>query len=166
MAEAARKAVMRPVAEIFPYEHNPRLNERAVDSVENSIKEFGFQVPIIVDAESVIICGHTRLMAAQRLGLSKVPVIVADDLTDDQVRAFRIADNRLGELAEWDEDKLTEEFLKLGGAIDLELFGFRAQDFRTEAELESEFSGGNAPGAKEKKAKTMKCPNCGLEFEV
>lgn len=160
------RIINKLLTELTPYEHNPRLNERAVEAVENSIKEFGFRVPIIVDAEGVIICGHTRLMAAQRLGLSKVPVIVANDLTEEQVRAFRIADNRLGELAEWDEDKLTEEFLKLGGAIDLELFGFRAQDFRTEAELEDEFSGGNAPGAKEKKAKTMKCPNCGLEFEV
>lgn len=159
-------AVNRAIDTIRPYEKNPRLNERAVNSVANSISEFGFQVPIIVDADGVIVCGHTRFIAAQRLGMTEVPVIVADDLTPAQVRAFRVADNKVGELAEWDAEKLAKEFMSVGNAIDLERFGFSADDFKSEDELEKEFDDGAAPGAQEKKTKIMKCPNCGKEFEV
>lgn len=87
-----------------------------------SIKEFGFKVPIVVDKDNVIIAGHTRLKAAQKLGLEEVPVIVADDLTPEQVRAFRLADNKVGEIAEWDFEKLEEELKHI--AIDLSNFGF------------------------------------------
>lgn len=94
---------------IFPYENNPRLNDQAVDAVANSIKEFGFKVPIVVDKQNVIITGHTRLKAAQKLGLKTVPIIRAEDLTKKQVKAFRIADNSTGELAQWDIDALQIE---------------------------------------------------------
>lgn len=94
---------------LIPYANNPRLNDNAVDAVAASIKEFGFKVPIVVDGENVIINGHTRLKAAHKLGLKQVPVIVADDLTPEQVKAFRLADNKTGELAEWDMDKLDIE---------------------------------------------------------
>src|SRR5436189_5509570 len=96
------KIELRKLSEIKPYEKNPRINEAAVDAVAASIKEFGFRVPIVVDADGVIICGHTRLKAAQKLGLGSAPVHVATDLTPAQVKALRIADNKTSELAEWD----------------------------------------------------------------
>lgn len=157
---------MLPVAELNPYANNPRNNEAAVDAVAASIEQFGFKVPIIIDPDGVIIAGHTRLKAAKKLGIEKVPCVVADDLTPEQVQAFRLADNKVGELASWDDDKLAEEFAALAGIIDLEQFGFNADDFQSDDELESEFNGGNAPGAKEKASKIMRCPNCGQEFEV
>lgn len=162
----ALKVSMLPVSDLNPYANNPRNNEAAVDAVAASIEQFGFKVPIIIDPDGVIIAGHTRLKAAQRLGIEKVPCVIADDLTPEQAQAFRLADNKVGELADWDDDKLAEEFAALAGVIDLEMFGFRAEDFSSDDELESEFSEGTAPGAKEKKSKIVKCPNCGQEFEV
>ena len=100
------KIEQRKLAEIIPYEQNPRQNDDAVDAVAKSIREFGFRQPIVVDAEGVIICGHTRWKAAQKLGLEKVPVHVAKDLTPEQIKAYRIADNKTAELAEWDFDLL------------------------------------------------------------
>lgn len=160
------KLAMLPVAELNPYANNPRNNENAVDAVAASIEQFGFKVPIIVDSDGVIVAGHTRLKAAQKLGIEKVPCVVADDLTPEQIQAFRLADNKVGELADWDDDKLAEEFAALAGIIDLEQFGFNADDFQSDDDLESEFNEGNAPGAKEKAGKIMRCPNCGQEFEV
>ena len=93
---------IRDISTIRPYEKNPRLNDKAVDAVAASLKEFGFRQPIVVDSESVIIAGHTRLKAAQKLGLAKVPVHVAVDLSPEQVRAYRLADNKSAEIAEWD----------------------------------------------------------------
>ena len=127
------KIVEMNVADIIPYENNPRKNDNAVEAVANSIRDFGFKVPIIVDAENVIVAGHTRLKAAEKLGLEKVPVIVADDLTEEQVNAFRLADNKTGELAEWDFDKLAEE-LSLVGDIDMSLFGFDIPDIDDDEE--------------------------------
>ena len=119
------KIEMRKLSEIKPYEQNPRVNDNAVDAVAGSIKEFGFRQPIVVDAEGVIVCGHTRWKAAQKLGLEKVPVHVARDLTPEQVRAYRIADNRLAELAEWDKNLLPLELEAIRAAgTDLSLLGF------------------------------------------
>ncbi len=110
---------------IRPYENNPRINEGAVDAVAASIREFGFAQPIVVDRESVIIVGHTRLKAAKKLGLERVPVVVASHLTPDQVRAYRIADNKTNELAEWNYDLLPIEIEALKEAnYDLGLLGF------------------------------------------
>lgn len=107
---------------LIPYERNPRRNDQAVDAVAASIREFGFKVPIVVDRDNVVVAGHTRLKAAKRLGLEIVPVIVADDLTPDQIKAFRLADNKTAELAEWDLDLLD---LELGDIeMDMEPFGF------------------------------------------
>lgn len=83
--------VYRNTAELIPYANNPRNNDKAVDAVAASIREFGFKIPIVVDSDGVIVAGHTRLKAAQKLGLESVPVIVADDLTEDQVKAFRLS---------------------------------------------------------------------------
>jgi len=115
------------VGELIPYENNPRKNDAAVDAVAASIREFGFKVPIIVDKDGVIVAGHTRLKAAEKLGLKTVPVIRADDLTEEQVKAFRLADNKTGEIAEWDFEKLEEELRALDD-IDMGQFGFAEMD--------------------------------------
>lgn len=117
------KVEYRNVADLNPYVNNPRLNDGAVDAVAASIKEFGFKVPIVVDSDGVIVTGHTRLKAAKKLGLGSVPVIVADDLSPEQVKAFRLADNKTAELAEWDLGKLD---IELNGIDDIDMsdFGF------------------------------------------
>ena len=107
------KIVLKKLSEIHPYEANPRINEPAIDAVAASLKEFGFRQPIVVDADMTIIAGHTRWKAAQRLGLELVPVHVADTLTPAQVRAYRLADNRTAEIADWDMGKLTIELEQL-----------------------------------------------------
>lgn len=101
------------VENIKNYENNPRHNDNAVDAVAESIKQFGFKVPIIIDKDNIIVAGHTRLKAAKKLGLKTVPCIVADDLTPEQVKAFRLADNKTNELAEWDFAKLELELSEL-----------------------------------------------------
>jgi len=104
---------IRDISTIRPYEKNPRLNDKAVDAVAASLKEFGFRQPIVIDTDGVIIAGHTRWKAAQKLGLARVPVHVATDLTPEQVRAYRIADNKSGEIAEWDMQILPIELSEL-----------------------------------------------------
>jgi DNA modification methylase len=119
------KIVLRHLAEIRPYDKNPRINNDAVDAVAASLKEFGFRQPIVVDADGIIICGHTRWKAAQKLGLEKVPVHVATDLTPEQIKAYRIADNQTASLAEWNYDLLPIEIGELQAAnYDLGLLGF------------------------------------------
>lgn len=109
--------------DLIEYENNPRKNEEAVQFVANSIAEFGFKVPVIVDANNVIIAGHTRVKAARFLGLESCPCIVADDLTEEQISAFRLADNKVAEFAEWDEELLA---IELGEIVDIDMsdFGF------------------------------------------
>jgi len=115
----------RPLAEIKPYDKNPRVNDAAVDAVAESIRRFGFRQPIVVDAEGVIVCGHTRWKAATKLGLTEAPVHVAIDLTPEQIRAYRIADNKTNELAEWNMELLPIELAELQDAsIDWSLLGF------------------------------------------
>ena len=112
---------------INPYENNPRKNEEAVDKVAESIKAFGFKVPIIVDKDNVIVAGHTRLKAAKKLGMNTVPVILADDLNEEQIKAFRLADNKTAEFAEWDFEKLESELDGIAD-IDMSAFGFSIPD--------------------------------------
>lgn len=109
--------------ELKPYEKNPRKNDEAVKYVSESIKEFGFKVPIIVDKNNVIVAGHTRYKAAKNLGMDTVPCIVADDLTDEQIKAFRLADNKVAEKADWDFNVLSAELEDLFD-FDMSLFGF------------------------------------------
>ena len=117
------------LSEIHPYEKNPRFNEDAVESVANSIQKFGFRSPIVVDKDHVIICGHTRFKAAQSLGLDEVPVVIAADLTPEQVQAYRIADNKTGEIAEWNYELLPLEIKELQEAnFDLSLLGFDTEE--------------------------------------
>lgn len=115
--------VMMGIDQISPYEKNPRKNDKAVKYVAESIKKFGFKVPIVVDANGVIVAGHTRYKAAQKLKFNEVPCIVADDLTEEQVKAFRLADNKVSEKAEWDFDLLNSEIGELPD-WDFEAFGF------------------------------------------
>ena len=113
-----------PIDSVKPYELNPRkVLWGGVDALSESIKKFGWQKPILIDKNNVIIAGHTRLMAAQQLGLTEIPVAVADWLTDEQVKAYRLADNKIAELSEWDFEKLAEE-IKATSGIDFSELGF------------------------------------------
>ena len=98
-----------PIGDVKPYANNPRDNDRAVEALAKSIKSFGWQQPIVVDKNMVVIVGHTRLKAAKKLGAEKVPVVIAENLTDEQAKAYRLADNKTGENAVWDNKKLLEE---------------------------------------------------------
>lgn len=154
------KIEYKNVNDIIPYENNPRIIEKAVDTVAKSIKEFGFKNPIILDKDNVIVAGHTRLRAAEKIGIEKVPVIYADDLTEEQVKAFRLADNKVSEFSEWDFEKLEEELNDLD--MDMSDFGFfnpveidiNDNDFLLNEEI------------KKKEPKKAKCPYCGEEFEI
>ncbi|WP_112445309.1 DNA modification methylase [Streptococcus sp. 596553] len=122
------KIVDKPIEWLRPYENNPRNNEQAVEAVANSIKEFGFKVPIVATIDGEIVNGHTRFKAAKFLKLKTVPVLIADDLTEEQIKAFRLADNKTGELADWDVELLYSELDELTG-FDMTLFGFEDIDF-------------------------------------
>ena len=113
----------KKLGDIRPYEKNPRKNDAAVKYVAESIKQFGFKVPIVIDGNGVIVAGHTRWKAAKKLGLETVPCIVADDLTDEQIKAFRLADNKVAEKAEWDFDLLSGELDELFD-FDMAVLGF------------------------------------------
>ena len=113
----------RKTADLIPYAKNPRRNDGAVDAVAESIQRFGFKVPIILDRDGVIVAGHTRLKAAKKLGLETVPCIIADDLTPEEIKAFRLADNKTAELAEWDFDMQAAELRDLAD-FDMSVFGF------------------------------------------
>jgi hypothetical protein len=122
------KIVDKPIELLRPYENNPRNNEQAVEAVANSIKEFGFKVPIVATIDGEIVNGHTRFKAAKFLKLKTVPVLIADDLTEEQIKAFRLADNKTGELADWDVELLYSELDELTG-FDMTMFGFEDIDF-------------------------------------
>lgn len=130
--------VMKQTEDLQAYKYNPRDNDNAVDIVAESIKEFGFKVPLVITGENVIVCGHTRLRAAKRLGIREVPCIVADDLTPEQIKAFRLADNKTSEFAEWDFAALERELEELTAFdVDMSKFGFD-EVFGEEIEEEEE----------------------------
>lgn len=119
------EVVEKTIDDIIPYEKNPRHNDEAVKYVANSIRQFGFKVPLVIDKDNVVTCGHTRLKAAKLLGLTTVPCVIADDLTPEQIQAFRLADNKVSEKATWDDDLLGEELRQLDGLdFSMEDFGF------------------------------------------
>lgn len=123
------KTEMRPLSQIKPFENNPRQNDAAVDAVANSIREFGFRQPIVVDEAGVIVVGHTRHKAALKLGLKEVPVHVATGLSPAQIKAYRIADNQTNRLSDWDQDRLVDELVQMQKLdVDLQLTGFSAED--------------------------------------
>ena len=127
------KVVQKAIKKLHPYENNPRKNDQAVEAVAASIQEFGFKVPIVIDKSGTIITGHTRYKAAMQLGLESVPCIVADDLTEEQIRAFRIADNSVGALATWDFDILEAELEEIQD-IDMGLFTVDMEEFKDDQE--------------------------------
>lgn len=152
--------VNKKIEDLKPYENNPRKNDDAVDYVANSIKEFGFKIPIVIDKNNTIVAGHTRYKASKKLGLKEVPCIVADDLTDEQVKAFRLADNKVSEMSTWDYSLLSLEL----PTIDFEMkqFGFEDVD---DVDLDSFFE--DISGTKEETIEdknTIICPYCGKEF--
>lgn len=150
---------------IKPYPGNPRRNAHAVKPVMASIREFGFKVPIIIDKEHTIIAGHTRLAAAKELGLSEVPVIVADDLTPEQVKAFRLADNKTAELSGWDFDLLEIELADITD-IDMAELGF---DLTSTPDIDDVFverDGGADAEASRLDNHVVTCPCCGAKIEM
>lgn len=130
------KVIEKSIDELVPYENNARINDKAVDVVANSIKEFGFKNPCIIDRNNVIVAGHTRVLACKKLGIDKVPCIVADDLTEEQIKAFRIADNSSAQIAEWDIDKLMKELETID--YDMAQYGLAEQMAEIETIIEKE----------------------------
>lgn len=148
---------MWPIDKVIPYARNPRKNDASVDAVAASIKEFGFRQPIVVDASGVIVVGHTRHKAARRLGMSEVPVHVANNLTPEQAKAYRLADNSAGSRSEWDADLLRLELDELPDfdaaafGLDLSDVGIETPDFQP--------VGADEQGRLDQKS-PIKCPNC------
>lgn len=153
--------VYKKLGEITPYEKNPRKNSAAVPYVMESIKKFGFKVPIVIDKDGVIVAGHTRYNASKQLHFEEVPCIIADDLTKEQVKAFRLADNKVAEQSMWDMELLYDQLVEITD-IDMAVFGFSGiedvdiDDLFTEAEQKE----------KEQKIKTVTCPHCGEVIEI
>lgn len=143
-----------PIDDIKPYKNNPRLNEDAIPYVMNSIKEFGFKNPIILDENNVIVAGHTRLESAKRLDMEEVPVIYADDLTEEQVKAFRLADNKVSEKSLWDYTKLDEELDSILD-IDMSMFDFVNDDINWNDVEELTNETYDKP-----EHNMLECPNC------
>lgn len=165
------------INEIKPYEKNPRQNDQAVKAVAESIKQFGFQQPIVVDKNKVIIVGHTRHKAAKKLGLEEVPCVIADNLTEKQVKKYRLADNKVGELAEWDEELLWAELQDIGIGEGMEDFGFDEADFNIEddnIEVEEDYYEPEIPAAPKAKRgdiyqlgqHRLMCGDCTSEEDV
>ena len=136
----------RPISELKPYKFNARKNEKAIKIVSTSIKEFGFLVPIIIDQDNEIVAGHTRLEASKELGIESVPTIQVTDLTEDQIKAFRIMDNKSSEYATWDRTLLKREFTGLMDRMDLKLTGFREAEINRIMNLEPRDMKGDKPG--------------------
>lgn len=139
MAKEAKEAQIKYIKteELIPYVNNPRTNDQAVDSVAASIKEFGFKQPIVIDKDKVVVAGHTRLKASKKLGLEEVPCIIADDLTEEQIKAYRLADNKVAESADWDLQKLELE-LKALEDVDMSQFGFDLEEFEDDIQIEED----------------------------
>ena len=159
------KIVNIEISKLKAYENNPRrIPEKAVDAVANSIKDFGFKVPCVIDKNNVIVTGHTRVQAAKKLGLKEVPCVIADDLTPEQIKAFRLADNKTSELTGWDFEKLDLELEELSD-FDMGSFGFEVPD---EIDTDMFFSRDEPelPKEKEKESKIIICPECGAEINT
>lgn len=124
--------INKKISELKPYENNPRDNSKAIEKVAESIKNFGFKVPLVIDKNNIIVTGHTRYLASKQLGLKEVPCIIADDLTDKQIKAFRLADNKVSDYSIWDNKKLLEELEELN----FEIFtGFDESDIFNDIKL-------------------------------
>lgn len=154
--------IYKNIDELIPYENNPRLNDEAVEYVKNSIKEFGFKVPVVIDKDNVIIAGHTRIKASKELRIKDIPCIIADDLSEEQVKAFRLADNKVAEKSMWDYSKLDEELDNILN-IDMSKFDFSINTDNVNLE---EFFEENTNEEKKEETKTIVCPHCGEKIEI
>lgn len=159
------KVVNKKLEEIKEYENNPRKNDKSVNALIESIKEFGFQVPVILDRTDTIICGHTRYKAATRLNLKEIPCLYADNLNEEQIKAFRLVDNKTNELSEWDFEKLADELSEIAD-IDMSMFEFPELNL-DELNISDEDFLQDTQIVKDKpKAKTVVCPKCGEELKL
>jgi ParB-like chromosome segregation protein Spo0J len=155
-----------PIERLIEYARNPRKNDHAVDKIAGAIKEFGFRIPVVAKSDGLVVDGHLRLKAAKKLGLTEVPVILADDMTDTQIKAFRISVNRMADFAEWDNEMLALELGEIGElGFDLDLTGFSAGEIALLSGEGVDF----APGTEEDQGKLDEkqpiiCPACAHEF--
>lgn len=155
-------------ADLIPYTKNPRKNDGAAEAVAESIKEFGFKVPILIDKDGTIIAGHTRLKAAQKLELDKVPVIRLEHLSEEQARALRLVDNKISEFSTWDFSKLEERLEQIIN-IDMERFGFSNFENAELLEYREHEERKHEQGEKHEKElppRMVICPNCGEAFDA
>ena len=155
-----------PIDKLIEYVRNPRKNDHAVDRVAAAIREFGFRVPVVAKSDGTVVDGHLRLKAAKKLGLTEVPVVLADDMTDLQIKAFRLSVNKMAELAEWDDELLAVELGELNAAdFDMALIGFDAAGLALAMGLGADFE----PGSEDDQSKLDEkapiiCPACAHEF--
>ena len=155
-----------PIDKLVEYARNPRKNDHAVDRVAAAIREFGFRVPVVAKSDGTVVDGHLRLKAAKKLGLTEVPVVLADDMTDLQIKAFRLSVNKMAELAEWDDELLAIELHELNAAdFDMALLGFEASELSIKMGMGADFT----PGTEEDQSRLdekspITCPACGHEF--
>jgi len=156
----SNELIFKAIDELIPYENNPRDNDKAVDAVASSISNFGFKVPIIIDKNNVVVAGHTRLKAAYKLGINEVPCLVADDLTEEQIRAFRLADNKVSELSSWDFSMLEQELANI--EMDMTMFGFKDLE---DVDIDDLFVMDDSE-PQEKEPKQVQCPDCGKWFTI
>ena len=150
----------KPLDEVRPYANNPRKNDDAVEYVVNSIKEFGFKVPIIIDGSGEIVAGHTRYKAAKQLGMEEIPCIVAGDLTEEQIKAFRLADNKVSEKAGWDFELLESE---LDEIMDFNMSDFGFEEL-SDIDMDGFFEQSENESETRDEPKEIKCPHCGMYF--
>ena len=160
-----------PIDKLIEYARNPRKNDHAVDRVAAAICEFGFRVPVVAKSDGTVVDGHLRLKAAKKLGLTEVPVVLADDMTDLQIKAFRLSVNKMAELADWDDELLAIELHELNAAdFDMALIGFDASELSSAMNLDSLIEQ-DAPESSSKEIDPddykmgCMCPRCGFEFD-
>ena len=160
-----------PIEKLIEYARNPRKNDHAVDRVAAAIREFGFRVPVVAKSDGTVVDGHLRLKAAKKLGLTEVPVVLADDMTEIQIKAFRLSVNKIAEIAEWDDDLLALELGELHAAdFDMALLGFDAGELSAAMGLDS-LPPEEAPESSSKEIDPddykmgCMCPKCGFEFD-
>lgn len=170
MEQSKLNIVYINIDELKPYKNNPRIiGEDAINAVATSIKEFGFKVPMVVDSEFSIVCGHNRYLACKKLNIKEVPCIVADDLTPEQLKMFRLVDNKVSEFAKWDFELLDVELEELNfcedAQFDFEDFGFTQVNNNDDLDVDSFLTDGD-DGVEKKKTKSVVCPHCQKEFEI
>ncbi|MGX9755711.1 ParB N-terminal domain-containing protein [Clostridioides difficile] len=158
-----REVVYLNLEDIKPYQNNPRINDNAIEKVVNSIRDFGFNNPITIDKSNIIVTGHTRYEASKILNLKQVPCIILKDLTEEEIKGYRLSDNKTGEFSDWEFDKLTKELAEIQN-IDMSNFGFNVLTIDDLGVIDSDFLQ-DTEIVKEKKENITICPNCGCEIK-